>query len=210
LPREPSKRPGRGQSGSVEPAGQPIQAMPEAPRWLKQVHGSRFIHLSDWYEGVEADAAWTDQAGQVAAVITADCLPVLLADRGGSVVAAIHAGWRGLAGGVLESAIGALPVAPDRLDAWIGPAISRNHYEVGPEVRDAVVARGRQLADCFQPGRPGHFQADLPAIAESILGRSGVQRVRHSGRCTAGEPEFFHSYRRDGATGRMATVIWRS
>src|SRR6056297_2431266 len=135
--------------------------LPAQPCWLKQVHGNRVIHLGDWYDGVAADAAWTDRPGQIAAVLAADCLPLLVADRKGTCVAAIHAGWRGLAAGVIGECISALPVPPQTLIAWIGPRICRQHYEVGQDVRSAFPAD----AGAFAASRQGHWLADLPAIA---------------------------------------------
>lgn len=173
------------------------------PCWLRQVHGRRVIHLDDWTEGIEADAAWTDRPGQVACVLVADCLPILLAEGGGGCIAAIHAGWRGLAAEVIGRTIAELPADPDRLQAWVGPRICRDHYEVGQEVRDAF----DESEAAFEPVRPGHWLADLPRIAERQLREAGVGRLTDSRACTAGESRFF-SYRRDRRTGRMAACIW--
>lgn len=177
--------------------------LPSGPGWLKQVHGNRVIHLDNWYRGIAADAAWTDKPGQVAAVLTADCLPVLVADRDGGCVAAIHAGWRGLAAGVIAECIGALPAAPGALIAWIGPRICCEHYEVGEDVRNAFT----DSADAFINNRPGHWLADLAAIASRQLFDAGVCKVTDSRSCTAEGAQFF-SYRRERRTGRMASVIW--
>lgn len=183
--------------------------LPASPRWLKQVHGTDLIHLDDWRPGIAADAAWTDRPDQVAAILTADCLPVLLAHRSDPLVAAIHAGWRGLAAGILGQSVAALPTLPDELVAWIGPGISQAAYEVGEPVRDAFMARDRALARFFQPGRAGHFQADLKAIAARLLIEAGVRDVQDAGLCTAADPARFYSYRRDqGRTGRQASLIW--
>src|SRR6056297_2704632 len=179
------------------------RALPDEPGWLKQVHGDRVIHLDDWHEGVAADAAWTDRPGQVAAVLTADCLPILVADRAGTCVAAIHAGWRGLAAGVIGQCIRALPAPPENLVAWLGPRICQAHYEVGEDVRGAYAG----AADAFEPSREGHWLADLPAIAEMQLDAAGVGEFHDSCACTAEGSRFF-SYRRDQETGRMAAVIW--
>jgi YfiH family protein len=179
-------------------------ALPAAPHWLRQVHGTGVIHLDDWRPGVEADAAWTDRPGRVVAVLTADCLPVLIADRAGRCVAAAHAGWRGLAAGVLESTVIALPVPAAELQAWIGPRIGAAAYEVDAPVRDAFP----DDADAFAPSRPGHWQADLPAIAIRRLQTAGVTAIRDVGRCTASEPGHFFSHRRDGRCGRQATLAW--
>lgn len=177
--------------------------LPADPCWLKQVHGNRVIHLDDWCEGTAADAAWTDRPGQVAVVMTADCLPLLVADREGGCVATIHAGWRGLAAGVIAECIGALPVPPQRLVAWIGPRICREHYEVGEEVRRAFPG----AVEAFSANREGHWLADLPAIAGGQLRDAGVGQLHDSCLCTAEGSRFF-SYRRDHRTGRMATTIW--
>lgn len=173
------------------------------PRWLSQVHGKRVIHLDDWREGVEADAAWTDRPGHVAAVLTADCLPLLIAERDGKCVGVLHAGWRGLAAGIIAEYIAALPTTPTSLVAWIGPRICRDHYEVDAQVRDAISG----FDTAFVAAREGHWLADLPLIARRQLADAGVAEIIDSGLCTAGSENFF-SYRRDGLTGRMATVVW--
>ena len=179
--------------------------LPAAPCWLKQVHGTGVIHLDDWRPGIQADAAWTDRPGQVAAVLAADCLPLLLADRRERLVAAVHAGWRGLANGVIEQALAALPLAPARLQAWIGPGISPAHYEVSDEVRAVFAAD----SDAFVENARGRWQADLKAIARARLERAGVGQVIDPGLCTAADPARFFSYRRDrGRTGRQASLIW--
>ncbi|NKI36261.1 peptidoglycan editing factor PgeF [Wenzhouxiangella sp. XN79A] len=178
--------------------------LPGPPHWLRQIHGVDVIHLDDWRPGVEADAAWTDRPGRVVAVLTADCLPVLLADCEGRCVAAVHAGWRGLAAGVLEAAVAALPVAPDRLRAWIGPRIGPAAYEVDGPVRDALGEHDR----AFRPTRPGHWQVDLAAIAIERLRASGISDPVDSGLCTAADPARLFSHRRDGRSGRQATLAW--
>lgn len=179
------------------------ETLPDDPCWLKQVHGNRVIHLDDWHDGAVADAAWTDRPGQVAAVLTADCLPLLVADRAGTCVAAIHAGWRGLAAGVIGECIGTLPARPEALAAWIGPRICREHYEVGEDVRRAFP--GAEHA--FTANREGHWLADLAAIAGKQLRDAGVGAFRDSRVCTAEGSRYF-SYRRDHLTGRMATAVW--
>jgi len=183
-------------------------ALPSAPRWLNQVHGRGAVHL-DRVEGVpEADAAWTGTPGVVCVVLTADCLPVLLCDEGGSCVAAVHAGWRGLAAGVIEQTVADLPVAPERLLAWLGPAIGPRAFVVGDEVRDTFTA-GHPSADAaFRPATAGGWHADLYRLARQRLDLLGVGRVSGGGWCTFREQERFFSYRRDGATGRMASLIW--
>jgi YfiH family protein len=180
-------------------------SLPSAPCWLKQVHGTDLIHLDDWQPGIEADAAWTDRPDQVAAVLAADCLPLLFADRREQLVAVVHAGWRGLASGVVERAVAGLPVAPERLLAWIGPGISQAHYEVSDEVRAAFGSE----PDAFARNERGRWQADLKAIARVRLSAAGVGQVIDSGLCTAADRARFFSYRRDhGQTGRQASLIW--
>lgn len=182
--------------------------LPGRAHWLKQVHSTRVIHLGQWREGIEADAAWTDRAGQVLAIQTADCLPVLLADRHARLVAAAHAGWRGLCEGVLPRLIRALPVAAVDLRAWIGPGIDQAAFEVGPEVRAAFLTTAPDLAPYFVPGRADRWQADLKAIAAAQLAGCGVGAVQDCGLCTYADPERFFSYRRDRVCGRMAGLIW--
>jgi len=178
--------------------------LPASPCCMRQVHGTRTIHLDDWTEGIEADAAWTDRPGQVACVLAADCLPILVAERGQGCVAAIHAGWRGLAAGVIANAIAALPVDPGRLQAWIGPRICPSHYQVGSAVR----TRFDDYAAAFQPIGQTQWLADLPRIARQQLFDAGVAQVTDSKACTAEGSRFF-SHRRDKRTGRMAACIWR-
>lgn len=184
-------------------------ALPAEPHWLGQVHGTRVVraHGADL---AEADGAWTDRTGVVCTVGMADCLPVLFCDRAGTRVAAAHAGWRGLAAGVLETTVAALAVAPDQLLAWIGPAIGPVVFEVGPEVRAAFLAADAEAVTAFQPGRAGRWQADLVALARQRLRRTGVAHVWGGHWCTASEPEWFFSHRRDGTSGRMAALIWRA
>ena len=164
------------------------------------------IHLDGWRDGVEADAAWTDRPGQIAVVLTADCLPVLLADEHGTVVAAVHAGWKGLAAGILERAIEALPTVGGQLYAWIGPGICANCYQVGDDVREALTATDPEAGVAFRRDGP-RWRADLKRLASTRLRRHGAL-VLDSGRCTHCEKDEFFSFRRDGVTGRMASVIW--
>lgn len=182
--------------------------LPGASRvqWLKQVHGIGVVKAG--VGGVpEADACWSDQPGTACAVMTADCLPVLLAARDGSVVAASHAGWRGLLDGVLEASVRAMRVDPMQIFAWMGPAIGPEAFEVGSEVSEAFIAAG-DSPGAFRPGRrAGRFVADIYALARGRLQRAGVADVSGGGFCTYSDAERFFSYRRDGDTGRMATVI---
>ncbi|MBK1734716.1 hypothetical protein CKO15_05320 [Halorhodospira abdelmalekii] len=156
-----------------------------------------------------ADAAWTDRPGTVCAVLTADCLPVVFAACDGSAVAVAHAGWRGLAAGILERTVAALPVPPERLMAWLGPAIGPRAFGVGPEVVAAFAAHDPRALECFESLAGGWHYADLYALARQRLSECGVVRIYGGGWCTYGDTERFFSYRRDGAqTGRMATLVW--
>ena len=184
------------------------QHLPAEPGWLRQVHSARVVELGR-ESNPEADAAFTRQPGQVCAVLTADCLPVLFCDRAGSVVAAAHAGWRGLAGGVLEATVAAMQVAPGDILAWMGAAIGPQAFEVGDDVREAFVAQHAEAADAFVPHvAPRKWLADIYQLARIRLGHIGVQAVYGGGRCTFNETDTFYSYRRDGVTGRMASLIW--
>lgn len=186
-----------------------VLALPSEPLWLNQVHGVAVARHTDRGASAPADAAVAFEPGQVCAVLTADCLPVVLADRGATRVAVAHAGWRGLAAGVLESAIAALGVPASQLAAWLGPAISQPAFEVGAEVRAAFLANSPRYDAAFTENVRGRYQADLYALARLALEQSGVGSVYGGGWCTFGEPERFFSYRRDGGrTGRFATVAW--
>lgn len=183
--------------------------LPAEPVWLQQVHGTRVVDAAAPAGGIpEADAAFVRTPGIVCAVLTADCLPVLLCDAEGTAVAAAHAGWRGLAAGVLEETVGAMAADPGRLLAWLGPAIGPAAFEVGDEVRAAFTAGDQGAAAAFVPGPPGKWFADLYALARRRLGRMGVTRVHGGGFCTFGESARFYSFRRERNTGRMATLVW--
>mgnify|MGYP001766264250 CR=1 FL=1 len=182
--------------------------LPSAPCWLQQVHGTLAVNAENTPKPAVADAAFTRQAGRVCAVMTADCLPVLFCDRAGSVVAAAHAGWRGLLGGVLESTLSVMAVAPDHVLAWLGPAIGPSAFEVGDEVRAAFVAELPAAGEAFAPCGQGKWLADLYALARLRLARAGVTAVYGGNACTYSDPAHYFSYRRDGVTGRMATLIW--
>ncbi len=182
--------------------------LPAEPHWLEQVHGTQVADL-DAPGGVgPADAAFTGRTGRVCAILTADCLPVLLAADTGGWVAAAHAGWRGLAAGVIEAAVQALPVPPERLLAWLGPAIGAAHFEVGAEVREALLAADAGGEEAFAPNARGRFMADLGVLARRRLARSGVTRIYGGGECTFAQSDRYFSHRRDGVTGRQATLIW--
>jgi YfiH family protein len=176
--------------------------------WLRQVHGTVIANSASWRPGIEADAVVCDRPGPVCAIQTADCLPVLFCDPEGTVVAAAHAGWRGLAAGILEATIEALDVVPGKVLAWLGPAIGPTAYEVDATVRDAFVTTDPASAVAFTPTRPGHWLADLYALARQRLRRQGVVDIYGGGLCTASAADRFYSYRRDGVTGRMASLVW--
>jgi len=189
--------------------------LPADPVWLTQVHGATICDADEARAlgrdaAPLADGAVARVAGTVCAVQCADCLPVLLCDRHGSVVAAAHVGWRGLAAGVLEAALGAMGAPPAEVCAWLGPAIGPRAFEVGADVLAAHCADNPGAADCFAPDRPGKWFADLYALARRRLRRAGVAAIHGGDRCTVTEQGRFHSYRRDGAaaSGRMATLIW--
>jgi YfiH family protein len=184
-------------------------ALPGEPKWLRQVHGCDVVD-ADAITGVpEADAALARSANTVCAVLVADCIPVLLADRAGSVVAIAHAGWRGLARGVLEHVMERLDRPPGELLAYLGPGIGPGAFEVGADVRDAFLAGDAQAEAAFRPRSPGKWMADLFLLARQRLARCGVTRIHGGDLCTHSDPRRFYSYRRDGATGRMAALIWR-
>jgi YfiH family protein len=182
----------------------------QAPCWLEQVHGVDVVELEAAVGATPtADASVGRTADHVCAVLTADCLPVLLTDERGSVVAAAHAGWRGLAAGVLENTVQAMQGAPEQLMAWLGPAIGPDAFEVGAEVRAAFVSDDAGCRGCFREARrPGHFLADIFGLARRRLARAGVSGVYGGGLCTASDETRFFSYRRDATCGRMASLIW--
>jgi len=193
--------------------------LPFAPLWLRQVHGTAVfdadartvdgLPVADDTDEPEADAAVTRRAGAVLAVLHADCLPVLLCSDDGAVLGAAHAGWRGLAAGVVEATVAAMRAPGERVIAWLGPAAGPANYEIGEDVRAAFVDGDPGAAAAFVATRPGHWKVDLYALARRRLAAIGVMRVHGGGRCTIGEPEAFFSHRRDARTGRLASVLWR-
>lgn len=177
------------------------------PAWLQQVHGTKVVEAMPALV-LEADASWTSKPAVACTVMTADCLPVLFCDRAGTRVAAAHAGWRGLAAGVLEATLAQLAVSGDQVLVWLGPAIGPQAFEVGSEVRDIFVAEHAQAAAAFQPGgREGKFFADIYQLARIRLAACGVEAVYGGDFCTVSDPRFF-SYRRSAQTGRFASLIW--
>lgn len=189
--------------------------LPAEPFWLQQVHGRQVVHVfppsqkGGRKSPAQADAAWTDAPGVVCAILSADCLPVLLCDDSGCVAAAAHAGWRGLAAGVLEQTVRALPVLPQSLMAWLGPAIGPSAFEVGAEVREQFIVAHPQADAAFRPRRTsGKWGADLGHLARQRLVQAGVTRIFGGNHCTYSDSTRFFSYRREGVCGRMASLIW--
>ena len=191
-------------------------ALPSTPHWLRQVHGTEVLRV-DMPAMVKAaadepiaDAAVTSTPGVVLAILTADCLPVVFADNAGAQIGAAHAGWRGLANGVLESTVAAMHAPARELIAWLGPAAGPQAYEIGEEVFGAFVSRDAAAASAFVATRPGHWRVDLYQLAHQRLAALGITRVHGGGLCTISDPQCFYSHRRDARTGRMATVAWMS
>lgn len=188
--------------------------LPAEPVWLSQVHGCETLSVDGDPRGVQgceppvADAAVSHEPGRVCAVLTADCLPVLLCDRAGTCCAAVHAGWRGLHRGVIEAALARLGAPGAEVLAWLGPAIGPERFEVGPEVRAAFVGQDPGASCAFRAGVGDRWLADLYVLARRRLAAAGVRSISGGGLCTFTDPRRFYSYRRDGRTGRMATLIW--
>lgn len=187
-------------------------ALPSAPRWLRQVHGTTVKRFGAIDEGaeIEADAAFASDRGIALAIQTADCLPIALCADDGREIALAHAGWRGLAAGVIEASVREFSTPPERIIAWLGPAIGSASYEVGEDVYSAFVERDADAAQAFVRTRPGHWTCDLYALARRRLRALGLSQVSGGGFDTFTDPRFY-SYRRDGAcSGRFATLIWAS
>lgn len=180
--------------------------LPSEPVWLEQVHGIVVADADRAGCRTVADACIARRG--VCVVMTADCLPVLLCDKAGSVVGAAHAGWKGLAAGVIEATVSAMEVAPENLLVWLGPAISQAAFEVGAEVRAEFIAADPKAASAFMPSPSGKWLADIYALARLRLNALGITEIYGGDRCTYSEPEQFFSYRRDGVTGRQGTFIW--
>ncbi|WDS37614.1 peptidoglycan editing factor PgeF [Pseudoxanthomonas sp.] len=194
-----------------------LAGLPSLPHWLRQVHGTgveRFDALLGQPRSLadepQADASRTSEANVVLAILTADCLPVVFAAADGSEVAAAHAGWRGLADGVLEATVAAMDTPAARLRAWLGPAAGPQAYEIGQEVFDAFTVADPGATAAFTATRPGHWRVDLYALARRRLAAVGVDDVHGGGLCTISDPQRFYSHRRDARTGRLATLVWRS
>ncbi len=185
--------------------------LPAEPAWLTQVHGAVVCDAASAIDAPEADASVTTQPGVVCAILTADCLPVLFCDSGGKVVGAAHAGWRGLAGGVLEATVAAMRLAgAQQILAWLGPAIGPQRFEVGAEVRSLFTSLHQTNAPAFAAvdGEGNKYLADIYQLARLSLQRTGVQHIAAGDTCTVSTSSDFYSFRRDGRTGRMASLIW--
>jgi hypothetical protein len=182
--------------------------LPAEPVWLEQVHGKRVVDASHGTTA-QADAAFSCAVNTVCAVMTADCLPVLICNRQGSKVAAVHAGWRGLLAGVIENTLAAMQQNPSDCLLWLGPAIGSQAFEVGAEVRQAFVDEIPATAAAFIDHKPGHWLADIYQLARIRLRKKGLHAIYGGGLCTYTDATRFYSYRRDGETGRMASLIWR-
>ncbi len=183
-------------------------ALPSDPIWLNQIHGIHALCLDHDVSERDADASFSFQAERVCIVMTADCLPVLLCDRKGSCVAAVHAGWRGLCNGIIEATLEKLALRSEDVLAWLGPAIGPTAFEVGEEVKDAFVQEYKEDSTAFSPQADGKWTANLYQLAEQRLRRTGVSAIYGGEYCTYNEPERFFSYRREGQTGRLASFIW--
>ncbi|WP_235565421.1 peptidoglycan editing factor PgeF [Lysobacter sp. Root494] len=189
-----------------------IAQLPSSPHWLQQVHGAGVVRLDGdvFPSEPEADAAVTSTPGVVLAILTADCLPVLFAAKDGSEVGATHAGWRGLAAGVLEATVAEMRTPADQLVAWLGPAAGPQKYEIGVEVYDAFVAQDWSAGRAFTSTRPNHWNVDLYSLARRRLEKAGLRAhdIHGGALCTITDPQSFYSHRRDQRTGRMASLVW--
>ena len=188
------------------------QHLPQTPKWLRQVHGTRVVDADVIDDSPDADASVARNRGTVCAIMIADCLPVLFTNRAGTHVASAHAGWRGLSGGVIANTVQALRDAgddPADLLAYIGPGIGPSAFEVGQDVYDAFTLADAPAAAAFAPHAPGKWLADIFTLARRALARAGVTQIHGGGLCTYSDSQRFYSYRRDKITGRMAAFIWR-
>ncbi len=184
--------------------------LPTEPIWLKQVHGIQAVTAQPKHRDCLADAAYTNELEHICVVLTADCLPVLFCNRQGTWVAAVHAGWRGLAGGILETTVQYFPGTSQDILVWLGPAIGPHAFEVGAEVRQAFIHVLPQAEEAFTPNRNGTWLANLYQLARQRLIHQGITHIYGGDFCTYSEQNRFYSYRRDQVTGRMASLIWLS
>jgi len=188
-----------------------VLALPSAPKWLNQVHGTTVLNAAQIEPGAKADASFSREAGVVCAIMTADCLPVFFSDDEGREVAVAHAGWRGLAAGVLEATVDAMQTPPARIMAWLGPAIGPEHFEVGDEVRAAFNREDPAATQAFKSSPNGRWLADIYTLARLRLEQAGVKNISGGNLCTFSDASNFYSYRRDGhQSGRMVSLIWVS
>lgn len=182
--------------------------LPADPLWLQQTHSTEVINSQDWYEGIEADAIYCNQSHHVCAIMTADCLPLLVCNESGTEIAAIHAGWRGLADGIIEKTIDRFKDSSDKLHVWLGPAIGPEKFEVGQDVFEAFIQHSDTAEVAFQQTDDNHYLADIYQLARLRLRQLGIVNLFGGNICTVTETSRFFSYRRDGETGRMVSLIW--
>jgi len=185
-----------------------ILSLPNEPAWLEQIHTTNVVNAEKVEGSARADASYTAQKNAVCVVMTADCLPVFFCSEDGSEVAVAHAGWRGLAAGILEATVEKMNSPAQAIMAWMGPAIGPDNFEVGEEVRDAFMQQNSETENAFQKNKKGKWLADIYSLARVRLKQSGVQNISGGGFCTYQNAEQFFSYRRDGKTGRMGSLIW--
>lgn len=185
-----------------------LASLPEQPRWLEQVHSNQVIKSTEWQTGKQADAIISTQPNHVCSIMTADCLPILLCNRRGTAVAAIHAGWRGLASGIIEQTVSLFPENPSDIIAWLGPAIGPEQFEVGQDVYNAFSSAYFDRDNAFIKTDADHYLANIFLLAKQQLNYLGITAISGGEKCTKSMPEQFFSYRRDNVTGRMATLIW--
>lgn len=183
-------------------------SLPSEPMWLRQVHGAHVVDAAEVKSKIEADGSFTTQVGPVCVAMTADCLPVFLCNRAGSQVAILHAGWRGLAAGVIEAGVATFPHTAKDMMVWLGPAIGPDAFEVGEEVLTAFVDHDPQAQSCFKPVAAGKWLADIYELARQRLQQAGVTAILGGDNCTYKNNKRFFSFRRDGRCGRMASLIW--
>ena len=182
--------------------------LPESPRWLSQIHETRVLNSHDWQPDVQADAMISNSLNHICTTMTADCLPILLCTQQGDTVAAIHAGWRGLAAGIIEQTINKFSCAPQNIIAWLGPAIGPTQFEVGTEVYQLFTHDCPKAKQAFQQTDSSHYLANIYCLARQHLTKLGITAIYGGNYCTVTDKQLFFSYRRDGVTGRMASMIW--
>jgi purine-nucleoside/S-methyl-5'-thioadenosine phosphorylase / adenosine deaminase len=185
-----------------------LAGLPESPRWLTQIHETRIINSRNWQANVQADAMISNSVNHVCTIMTADCLPILLCSQRGNAVAAIHAGWRGLAAGIIENTINKLDCSPQDIIAWFGPAIGSSQFEVATDVHQLFTHDYPIAEQAFQQTDSSHYLANIYLLAKQRLNKLGVTAIYGGDYCTVTNDQFFFSYRRDGITGRMASMIW--